>query len=222
MNRIVTWSLAFCLCLFAEQVNAQGLLGKPNVSAQYLLLRVGDQFDGVNSDLGHGGRLQASVPLVAPDSEAAWGAGLDGFGTISGLGFEIRNPFDPSISADIDLWSGDVGLNYYMRATENVRPFLQFGINWNQAQAEYSNGSSLKTSDTSMILAAGLEVDVFPFAAVRASYGRDADGFGARFSSAAFLGEVILRPGDHWFGRISASVGNDKTVVGGFGAGYAW
>lgn len=219
MNRAVAWSLAFCLCCCAEQVSAQGLLGKPYVSAQYLLLRASDDFG--DSDLGNGGRVQANMPLLVPDSEASWGAGLDGFGTFSGLGFEIRNPSDPTESADINLFGGDLGVNFYTRATESIRPFVQLGINWSQFDAERSDGATLKESDTSLLLSAGVEVDVFPFLAARASYGRGADGFGGSFAP-AFLGELILRPGDHWFGRFSASVDNDKNVISGFGAGYAW
>lgn len=221
MNRAVAWSLAFCLCCCAEQASAQGLLGKPNVSAQYLLLRAGDDLDDFDTKLGHGGRLQASVPLIQPDIEAAWGFGLDGFGAITGLGVEARSPFDPDLSLDVTLLGGDLGANFYTRATENVRPFVQLGINWSQISAKISGGPSFKETDTSLVLAAGVEVDVFPFAAVRGSYGRGTDGFGSGFDS-AFLGEVILRPGDHWFGRFSASVANDKTVIGGFGAGFAW
>lgn len=221
MSRLVAWSLAFCLCCFAEQASAQGLLGKPNVSAQYLLFRAGDIVDPLDSDLGHGGRVQGSIPLVLPDSEATWGFGLDGFGAFSGLGFDAHDPSDPSMSADFDVFGGDLGAIFYTRATENIRPFAMVGINWSSIEAQIAGGPTFKETDTSVIITGGVEVDVLPFAAVRASYGRGADGFGGGFAS-AFLGEVIVRPGDHWFGRFSASVDHDKTVIGGFGAGFAW
>ncbi len=91
MNRTVAWSLAFCLCWCAEQASAQGLLGKPFVSAQYLRFQeveVPDDSEGSDINVGTGGRLQVNVPLFVPDSEAAWGAGIDGFGTFSGFGSE--------------------------------------------------------------------------------------------------------------------------------------
>lgn len=218
MTRTIGWSLAFCLCLFSGQASAQGLLGKPNVSAQYLLFHAGDDFDGFDTDLGHGGRIQASIPLIVPDGEAAWGAGLDGFGTFSGFGLEVRNPAVPDMPADVNFLGGDLGAIFYTRATENIRPFAQLGANWTQSEAQVSGEPSFKETETNLILTAGLEVDVFPAMALRASYGRGADSFG----HTAFLGEAIIRPSDHWFGRFSASVGNDKTVIGGFGLGYAW
>lgn len=218
MSRVVAWGLALCLCLGTQESFAQGLLGKPYVSAQYLLFQAGDDFDGFDTDLGNGGRIQANVPLLATDEGAAWGAGMDGFGTFSGLGLEIRDPFAPDVPVDVSFLGGDLGANFYTRATENIRPFAQLGVNWTQSEAKVSGGPSFKETETNLILTAGLEVDVFPAMAMRASYGRGADGFG----HTAFLGEVIVRPADHWFGRFSASVGNDKTVIGGFGLGYAW
>ncbi len=218
MNRVVACGLALCLCLGTQAAFAQGLLGKPSVTAQYLLFRAGDDFDGFDTDLGHGGRLQVSIPVIVPDSEAAWGAGLDGFGTFSGLGLEVRNPAFPDLPADVTFWGGDLGANFYTRVTEHIRPFAQLGINWTRSEAQISGGPRLQETETNLILAAGVEFDVFSSTAVRASYGRGGDGFG----HTAFLGELIVHPADHWFGRISASVGNDKTVIGGFGLGYAW
>lgn len=215
MNRFVVWSLAFCLCLGAQESFAQGLLGNPNASAQYLLFRAGDDFDGVDTDLGHGGRIQLSIPLIVPADEAAWGSGIDLFGAFSGFGLELGEPLS---GADLRFLGGDVGAYFYARATENVRPFVQLGVNFNQSELQIPGDPTLDDTETNLILAAGLEVDVFPAAALRASYGRGTDSFG----HSAFLGEVILRPGDHWFGRFGASVGNDKTVIGGFGVGYAW
>lgn len=221
MSRAFVWCLGLCLFAVAQEANAQGLLGKPYVSGQYLLLRLGDDFDAYDTDLGNGGRLQGNIPLLIPDSEQAWGFGLDAFTTFSGLRFDGTLIADPSISIDSDVLSGDVGLSFYARATENIRPFVQLGINWTKFDVQSSLGLSVKESDTGLVLTAGVEVDVFPFAAVRASYGRGADGFGDGFDP-AFLGEVIWRPGDHWFGRFSASIDNGKTVIGGFGAGFAW
>lgn len=217
MNRAVAWSLAFCLCWCAEQASAQGLLGKPYLSAQYLSLWTGDGFD----ELGNGGRIQGNFPLVIPSDDSAWASGIDVIGTFSGIGLDIRDPSIPDLKMNAQLLGGDLGMNFFARATENIRPFVQLGMNWRQADVKATAlGFSFRhlDSDTNLILTGGVEVDVFPAMALRGSYGLDADGYGGT----AFLGEVILRPGDHWFGRFSASVDSDKTVIGGFGAGYTW
>lgn len=224
MTRAIGWSLAFCLCLFAEQANAQGLLGKPSVSAQYLTLHLGDDFDGLDTSLGNGGRLHANFSLTVPNDDAAWAGGIDAFGTFSGIGLDVRDPSGPpELEMNATLLGGDIGLNFYSRATENIRPFMQLGVNWTHAdyQATAPGFSfSDQDSEANLILTGGVEVDVFPALALRASFGRGTDGLGA--GTTGFLGEAILRPGDNWFGRFSASVDNDKNVIGGFGLGYAW
>ena len=215
MNRVVILCLAFCLCLGTQEVFAQGLLGKPNVSAQYLLFRAGDDFDGFDTNLGNGGRLQASVPVLIPEAEAAWGAGIDVFGAFSGFGLGSDSPMPDS---NFRFLGGDLGASFYTQATDRIRPFAQLGINYTQSELRMPGFDKFKESDTNLILTVGLEADVLPATAIRASYGRGADSFG----HTAFLGEIIVQPVDHWFGRFGASIGNDKTVIGGFGLGYAW
>ena len=218
MNRTVAWSLAFCLCWCAEQASAQGLLGKPSLSSQYLSLWIGDELD---TKVGNGGRIQGNFPLMIPSDDSAWASGIDVTGSFSGIGLDLRDPSIPGFEMNMKLLGGDLGLNFFARATENIRPFVQLGMNWRQADVKATAlGFSFRhlDSDTNLILTGGVEVDVFPAMALRGSYGRGADGYGGT----AFLGEVILRPGDHWFGRFSASVDSDKTVIGGFGAGCAW
>lgn len=227
MNRTVAWSLAFCLCWCAEQASAQGLLGKPSLSSQYLSLWIGDELD---TKVGNGGRIQGNFPLMIPSDDSAWASRIDVTGSFSGIGLDLRDPSIPGFEMNMKLLGGDLGLNFFARATENIRPFVQLGMNWRQADLKATTPGFAfrqKDSDTNLILTGGVEVDVFPVdvfpavfpaVALRGSYGRGADGYGGT----AFLGEVILRPGDHWFGRFSASVDSDKTVIGGFGAGYAW
>lgn len=222
MNRVVAWSLAFCLCCCAEQVSAQGLLGKPYVSVQYLALNLGDDFDGLDTSLGNGGRIQGNFPVVVSDTEASWSSGVDVFGAFTGIGFEVSDPTGPSdLEMNATLLGGDIGLNFHARATENIRPFVQLGMNWTQSDLRATApgfSASDKNSDAYLILTGGVEVDVFSMLAVRASYGRGADGLG----TTGFLGELIARPGENWFGRFSVSVDKDSNVISGIGAGYAW
>lgn len=216
MNRVMACGLALCLCMTTQDLFAQGLLGKPNVSAQYLLFRAGDDFDGVETDTGNGGRIQFSVPLLGSDDEAAWAAGMDVFGAFSGFSVGLGDPFSPG--TDLRFLGGDVGATFYSKATENIRPFAQLGLNHKQMELKRPGDPTLDETETKLILTAGLEIDVLPWTALRASYGRGNDSFG----HTAFLGEVIVRPSDHWFGRFGASVGNDKTVITGIGLGFAW
>lgn len=221
MSRVVALALTCCLCWSAEQAAAQGLLGKPNVSVQYLTFSPGKELDGLDTDLGNGGRLQGSIPLIAPEGESGWATGLDGFGTISGMAFSVREPSLLGLSVDASIIAGDLGLNLFTRATEDIRPFAQLGINLAQTQYRATIGPFSfrdRDNDTSLILAAGVEVDVFPNTALRASYGRGTDGFGGT----AFLGELVFRPADNWFGRFSVNLDKDVNVIGGFGVGYAW
>lgn len=226
MNR-VAWSLAFCLCWCAEQASAQGLLGKPSLSSQYLSLWIGDELD---TKVGNGGRIQGNFPLMIPSDDSAWASGIDVTGSFSGIGLDLRDPSIPGFEMNMKLLGGDLGLNFFARAHREHPAVCAIG---NELAASGSEGHHsricvpTKDSDTNLILTGGVEVDVFPVdvfpavfpaVALRGSYGRGADGYGGT----AFLGEVILRPGDHWFGRFSASVDSDKTVIGGFGAGYAW
>ena len=221
MNRAVACGLALCLCWSAQEVSAQGLLGKPYVSAQYQTLHVGHDFDAFDTKMGNGGRVQGNFPLATSDAETAWGGGIDLFGAFSGIGFGLRDPSVPDLKINAALLGGDVGFSFYTRATENIRPFAQLGVNWSQTRVSASApGFSVNEndSDNNLILTAGVEVDVVPSLALRASYGRGADGFG----STGFLGEAIVRPGDNWFGRFSVACDKDTNVIGGFGLGYAW
>lgn len=224
MNRAVGWSLAFCLCFFAEQANAQGLLGKSSVTAQYLSLHVGDEFDAFDTDMGNGGRLQANFPLSIPDEEAPWAIGVDAFGTFSGVGFDFRDPTLPGLEMSTTFLGGDIGAIFYSRATESIRPFVQLGLNWTNAKVEASapgfSASDNLDSGANLILHGGVEVDLFPAVAVRGSFGRGTDGLG--IGTTGFLGEIIVRPGENWFCRFSSSVDNESDVIGAIGLGYAW
>ncbi len=223
MNRAVGWSLALCLCFFAEQATAQGLLGKSSVTVQYLGLHVGDEFDDFDVDLGNGGRLQANFPLGIPNDETPWTIGIDAFGIFSGVGFDF-DPNTPGLEMSATFLGGDIGAIFYTRATENIRPFVQLGLNWTNANVEASApGFSINDnvdSGANLILHGGVEIDVFPAMSVRGSFGRGTDGLG--IGTIGFLGEVIVRPGDNWFCRFSSSVDDESNVLGAIGFGYAW
>lgn len=116
MNRAVAWSLAFCLCWCAEQASAQGLLGKPSLSSQYLSLWIGDELD---TKVGNGGRIQGNFPLMIPSDDSAWASGIDVTGSFSGIGLDLRDPSIPGFEMNMKLLGGDLGLNFFARHREH-------------------------------------------------------------------------------------------------------
>ncbi|TXT18526.1 MAG: hypothetical protein FD138_4440 [Planctomycetota bacterium] len=221
MSRVVAVALTCCLCWSATQADAQGLLGKPYVSSQYMTFKPGGDFDSLETSNRNGGRIQGSIPLIVSEGESGWSCGMDGFGTFSGASFKVRDPSFAALSVNASIIGGDLGLNLFTRATEDIRPFVQLGVNWAQTEVRGSFGPftfSERDTETSLIVAGGVEVDVFPNTALRASYGKGTDGLGGT----GFLGELVFRPMDNWFGRFSVNVDKDENIIGGFGVGYAW
>lgn len=221
MCRAVAMSLAVCLCLATQETFAQGLLGKGHASGQYLAVRFdNDEFPGLD-DVHHGWRTQLNMPLVWAEREDQWSLGVDVFGTLSGLRVDGELSGAPPIDVDIDFLIGDAGFNIFTNATEHIRPFAQFGLNWTQIKGRATDGvTTLETRDaqTTALLGAGVEVDLWEFLAVRASVVFDAESI----DNTEFVGELFLRPGDQWFGRFTVQTDTDGDLLGGIGLGVAW
>jgi len=225
-------SVAF-FCLVAPAALAQsdsmapfddepGLLGRHFLEGQFIMLRTPSEFRAIDSSMtGFSSTLNVPTPWndILPET-----IGQDLFASALGLDFGGHGSFAGAmIDVGAELRSASAGINTYVYLTNDIRPFVQFGVTYEASTIHLSDGGfsfDATDLDARILVNPGVELDLTDQLALRTTFDLDTKG---SLEDALYRVELIgwLTPWLYVRGGILGDVEGD-TVGGLIGAGIAW
>lgn len=184
-----------------------GLLGHRYVQGRYvhLIVDTDSGLEDILDDSAQGFDATLNLPVPRLREETGF-LGVDLFVSHRYVALSSDTYFPPPVDVqvkfDADVNQTDVGAALYIEHARlgPARPFVQLGAHIDTAGFRIAGGgASLKEKydDVRLLVAPGLELDLWDFAAVRATFDLETD----ELEDTQFLGDIILWPADRLFVR---------------------
>ncbi len=215
--------VAALACSFAsEELLAQGLLGRASISGQYLRTDFSDHDIPNFKGTGDGARALFNYPIIPMETQQNSHFGADVF--LTGFGFLLSEKVGkPNQQYDLRLENAGIetGVTFFGCLTENLKPFVQVGVQTSRTKLELFDGNftiGTTESNTGLIYGGGLEWTILPMVSWQTSVFA-----GSQLTGETELrNELILHTSEHLFFRLSLIANFESDFVGGFGGGFSW